>query len=187
MGSRMQSASPHGSLRTGMAHQEVYVMRESEELAPIDLDELRGLKIEKDQNIVIMFMKTDNMLIACSDNVRELVDSLEKKLNDSFEATPRSKIEHYMGMHVLYNKLKEPSHSRCTMPRVWLYHSHGSASNLRRWRKDAHLSTRSLFEADSPPEIDIKLRDRIWQAHGLTIWGSPRSCSFCIGAREICT
>ena len=81
-------------------------MRESEELAPINLDELRELKIEKNGKIIIMIMNTDDMLITYSDNARELVDSFEKKLNNSFEATPRFKIEHYMGMHVLYNKQK---------------------------------------------------------------------------------
>jgi len=51
-------------------------------------------------------MNTDNMLIAYSENAIELVDSFKRKLNDYFEATPRSKIEHYMGMHVLYDKQK---------------------------------------------------------------------------------
>ena len=81
----------------------IYVMRESEELAPINLDELRGLKIEKNEKIIIMITNTDDMLIAYSDNARDLVDSFEKKLNNLFEATPRSQIEHYMGMHVLYD------------------------------------------------------------------------------------
>ena len=36
-----------------------------------------------------MIMNTDDMLIAYSDNARELVNSFEKKLNDSFKATPR--------------------------------------------------------------------------------------------------
>jgi len=83
----------------------IYVMRESEELAPINLDELRGLKIEKNEKI-IMIMNTDDMLIAYSDNARDLVDSFQKKLNNSFEATSRSQIEHYMGMHVLYDQEK---------------------------------------------------------------------------------
>ena len=51
-------------------------------------------------------MNTDDMLIAYSDNARDLVDSFEKKLNNSFEAAPRSQIEHYMGMHVLYDQDK---------------------------------------------------------------------------------
>jgi len=41
-------------------------------------------------------MSTDDMLIAYSDNAKELVDSIEKKLNDSFKVTPRSNIDHYM-------------------------------------------------------------------------------------------
>jgi len=110
----------------------VYVMQESEELALINLDELRGLKIEKNGKIIIMIMKTDDMLITYSDNARELVDSFEKKLNNSFEATPRFKIEHYMGMHVLYNKQKGHSHSRRATPREWLYQSHGSGSKFGR-------------------------------------------------------
>jgi len=59
-------------------------MRESEELAPIKLDELRGLEIEKNEKIIIMIMNTDDMLIAYSDNARDLVDSFEKKLNNFF-------------------------------------------------------------------------------------------------------
>jgi len=50
----------------------VYVMRESEELAPINLDELRELKIEKNEKIIIMIMNPDDMLIAYSDNARDL-------------------------------------------------------------------------------------------------------------------
>jgi len=51
----------------------VYVMRESQELAPIDLDKLRGLKLENDEKIIIMIMNTDDMLIAYSDNARSLL------------------------------------------------------------------------------------------------------------------
>jgi len=58
-------------------------MREAEELASINLDELRGLKFEKNGKIIIMIMNTDDMVIAYSDNARELVDSFEKNLNDS--------------------------------------------------------------------------------------------------------
>jgi len=65
-------------------------MRESSDLAPINLDELRGHKIEKKEKIIFMIMNTDDMLIAYSDDARDLVDSFEKKLNNSFEATPRS-------------------------------------------------------------------------------------------------
>jgi len=63
----------------------VFVMREPKELTH------RGLKSEKDKNflkIVITIMNTDDMLIAYSDSARELVDSFEKRLNDSNEVTP---------------------------------------------------------------------------------------------------
>ena len=53
----------------------VYVIRESEELALINLDELRGLKIEKNRKIIIMIMNTDDMLIAYSDNARDTAAS----------------------------------------------------------------------------------------------------------------
>ena len=86
----------------------VCVMRESEELAPINLDELRGpgLKIEKTGKSIIMIINTDEMLITYSDNVRELVDFFKKKLNNFFEVTPCSKIKQFMGMHVLHDKQK---------------------------------------------------------------------------------
>jgi len=58
------------------------------------------MKLEKDEKIIIMIMNTDNMLITYSDNARELVDSFEKKLNDSLETTPCFKIEYDMGIHV---------------------------------------------------------------------------------------
>ena len=44
----------------------------------LNLDELRGLKIEKNENIIIMIMNTDDMLIAYSDNSRDLVDSFKE-------------------------------------------------------------------------------------------------------------
>ena len=45
-------------------------------------------------------------------------------------------------------------------------------------------------KADSLPEIHVKLRDKVWQAHGklihLAIWARPDLCSFCISAWEVC-
>ena len=41
----------------------IYVTRESKELSPIDLDEFRELKIEKDEERVIMITNTNNLLI----------------------------------------------------------------------------------------------------------------------------
>jgi len=155
----------------------VYVMRESKELAPINLDELRGLKIEKDEKKIIMIMNTDNMLIAYSDNVRDLVDSFEKKLNNSFEATPRSQIEHYMDMHVLY--VQQEGILTLDVRR----HVYGFINHLGLdLNSDVGVSTpldphEVYSKADSPPEIDVKLRDKAWQAHckliHLAIWAHP--------------
>jgi len=61
----------------------VYVTRESEKLAPIDLDKLRGLKLEKHETILIISMKIDSMLIAYYDNAIELVD-LPKEIKSLF-------------------------------------------------------------------------------------------------------
>jgi len=125
-----------------------------------------------------MIMNTDDMLIAYSDNARELVNSFEKKLNDSFKATPRSKIEHYMGMHVLYDMPKGLFTLLDTRRHVYGFINHmGLDPN-----SDVGISTplhphEVYSKVDSPPEIDIKLRDKVWQAHGklihLAIWARP--------------
>jgi len=155
----------------------VYVMQESEELAPINLYELRGLKIEKNEKIIIMIMNTDDMPITYSDNARDLVDSFERKLNNSFEATPRSQIEHYLGMHALYDQEKgiltlQARHH------VYDFINHmGLEPDF-----DVGVSTPldphgDYSKADSPPEIDVKLRDKVWQAHAKlihpAIWARP--------------
>jgi len=152
-------------------------MQESEELAHINLDELRGLKFEKNEKIIIMIMNTDDMLIAYSENARKLVDSFEKKLNNSFEATPRSQIEHYMGTHVLYDKKK----SLLTVDarrHVYSFINHMGLDPVLDVGVSTLLDPLEVYsKADSPPEIDVKLRDKVWQAHGklihLAIWARP--------------
>ena len=152
-------------------------MRESEEFAPINLDELRGLKIEKNEDIIIMIMNTDDMLIAYSDNSRELVDSFEKKLNNSSEAPPRSQIEHYVGMHILYDQLK----GLLTLDarrHVYGFINHMGLDPNSDVGISTPLDPHEVYsKADSPPEIDIELRDKVWQAHGklihLAIWARP--------------
>jgi len=155
----------------------VYVMRESEELAPINLDELRGLKIEKNEKIIIMFMNTDDMLIAYSDNARDLVDSFEKKLNNSFEATPPSQIEHYMGMHVLYDQ-DQSIFTSDTRRHVYGFINHMGLNADSAVGVSTPLDPHEVYSRmDSPPEINVKLRDKVWQAHGklihLAIWACP--------------
>ena len=103
----------------------------------------------------------------------------EKKLNGSSEATPRSKIEQYMGMHVLYDKQKfllTPDARR----QVFGFINHmGLDPN-----SDVGISTplhphEVYSKADLPPEIDIKLNDKVWQAHCklmnhvIAIWARP--------------
>jgi len=157
----------------------VYVMRESEELAPINLDELRGLKIEKNAKIIIVIMNTDDMLIAYSDNARDLVDFFEKKLNNFFEATPLSQIEHCMGMYVLYDQDK----GILTLdPRrhVYGFINHMGLDADSDVGVSTPLDPNEVYsKMDSPPEIDVKLRDKAWRAHGklihLAIWARPIS------------
>jgi len=64
-----------------------YVLRDSQDITPFDLEDLRKLEIETDEKIINMIMDTNNMLTACSDNAKELFDSFEKKQNDPFVAT----------------------------------------------------------------------------------------------------
>ena len=124
----------------------------------------------------MIIINTNYMLIAYSDNTRELVDSFKKKLDYSFGATPRSKIERYMNIHVLYDKQK----GLLTLhARRWLHQAHGFGSKFRRWRKYTPRFSRHLFESrfTSQAMIDIKLRDKVWQAHStlihLAIWARP--------------
>ena len=179
--------SAHGCTRTKPQYVEagnercVCVMRESEELAPSNLDELRdlGLKIEKTEKCIIMIINTDDMLITYSDNVRELVDFFEKKLNNFFEVTPRSKIEQFMGMHVLYNKQK--GLLRLTLDtgrQVYGFINHTGLDPHSDVGVNKLLNPPEVYsKADLPPEIDVKLRDKVWQAHckhiHLAIWAHP--------------
>jgi len=136
-------------------------LRDARIRAPINLDGLRGLKIEKNGKIIIMIMNTDDMLIAYSDNSRELVDSFEKKLNNSFEATPRSQIEHHVGMHVHYDQLKGLLTLDARRHLYGFINHMGLDPNL-----DVGVSTpldphEVYSKANSPPEIDVKLRHKV--------------------------
>jgi len=124
-----------------------------------------------------MIMNTDDMLIAYSDNARELVDSFEKRLNNSFEATPRSQIQHYMGMHVLYDKKKDLL-TLDARRHVYNFINHKGLDPDSDVGVSTPLDLHELYsKADSPPEIDVELRDKVWQAHGqlihLALWARP--------------
>ena len=159
----------------------VCVMRESEALAPINLEELRGprLKIEKTEKSIIMIINTDDMLITYSDNVRELVDFFEKKLNKFFEVTPRFKIKPFMGMHVLYDKQKGLLRLTLDARRhVYDFINHMGLDSHSDDGVNKLLDPHEVYsKADLPPEIDVKLRDKVWQAHckliHLANWAHP--------------
>ena len=68
---------------------------------PVDLDIERGISLEEGGKLVIIVMNTDDMLIAYTKNAKSFVDDFERILNESFEATPREKVEYYMGMHIV--------------------------------------------------------------------------------------
>jgi len=124
-----------------------------------------------------MIMNTDDMLIAYSDNASELVDSFEKKLNNSFEVTPRSQIEHYMGMHVLYDN-KKVLLILDARRHVCSFINHMGLDPDSDVGVSTPLDPHEVYsKADSPPEIDVKLKDKVWQAHGklihLAIWARP--------------
>jgi len=145
-------------------------MRKSEELAPINLDELRGLKIEKNERIIIMIMNTDDMLIAHPDNAKNLVYSFEKKLNNPFEATPRSQIEHYMGMHVLYDQQKGILTSDARR-HVYGFINHMGLDPNSDDGVSTPLDPHEVYsKADSPPEIDVQTSSSFLEPQTSNLW-----------------
>ena len=102
------------------------------------------------------------MLITYSDNARQLVDSFEKKLYDSFEATPRFKIEYCMGMHVLFDK-QEGLLTLYTRRQVYEFINHMGLDPNTDVGVSTPLDPHEVYsKADSPPEIDVKRRDKVW-------------------------
>jgi hypothetical protein len=82
----------------------VYIMRVKADGTPVDLDIERGISLEKGEKLVIIVMNTDDMLIAYTKNANSFVDDFERILNEIFEATPREKVEYYMGMHIVRDR-----------------------------------------------------------------------------------
>jgi len=122
-------------------------------------------------------MNTDDMLIAYSDNAIELVDSFERKLIDSFQVTSLFKIEHHIGMHVLYDKQKGLLNLDAQR-HVYGFINHMGLDPNSNVGISTPLDQQEVYsKVDSPPEIDIKLRDKVWQAHGklihLATWVRP--------------
>ena len=95
----------------------------------------------------------------------------------AMDITHADQIEHYIGVHVLYDQdkgiltLDAPRH-------MFGFINHmGLDADL-----DIGVSTpldphEVYSKMDSPPEIDVKLKDKVWQAHGklihLEIWARP--------------
>ena len=98
-------------------------------------------------------------------------------MNNSFEATPRSQIEHYMGMHVLYDQDKGIL-TLDARRHVYGFINHMGLDADSDVGVSTPLDPHEVYlKMDSPPEIDVKLRDKVWQAHGklihLAIWARP--------------
>ena len=110
--------------------------------------------------------------------MREISSTPSKKqLNNSFEATPRSQIEHYVGMHVLYDQDKGIL-TLDARRHVYGFINHMGLDADSDIGVSTSLDLHEVYsKMDSPPEIDVKLRDKVWQAHckliHLAIWARP--------------
>ena len=155
----------------------VFVSRRRPDGTSIDLDELRGLTLEPDEELIILVMNTDDLLILYTDSARHSVDNLESLINASFEATPREPVEQYLGMHVtrdkekgllsidarrhVYDFIRFMGYDPLTGPTV--------STPL-----DPHIK---YSKEDCPQTVNVPLRDQIWAAHGklihLATWARP--------------
>ena len=82
------------------------VSRRRTDGSSINLDQVRGLTLEPDEELIILVMDTDDLLLLYTDAARHSSDDLETWMNASFEATPRVRVEQYLGMHVTRDKEK---------------------------------------------------------------------------------
>ena len=155
----------------------VFVSRKHADGSPIDLDELRGLTLEPNEELIILVMNTDDLLMLYTDSARHSVDDLESLINASFEATPREPVEQYLGMHVtrdkkkgllsidarrhVYDFIRSMGYDPLTGPTV--------STPL-----DPHVK---YSKDDCPPVVNVSLRDKVWAAHGklihLATWARP--------------
>jgi hypothetical protein len=155
----------------------VYIMREKADGSLVDLDIERGIMLEEKEKLVIIVMNTDDMLIAYTKNAKSFVDGFERVLDESFEATPREKAEYYMGMHIVRDRdrgLLGLDARRHVYNFIW--HMGRDPESL------AGVSTpldpnETYSKQDCPIEVNIKLREKVWSAHGilihLSIWARP--------------
>jgi hypothetical protein len=82
----------------------VYVKRQHADATMVDLDKLRDITLEPGERLIILVMNTDDLLILYTDSARHEVDTLEKVLSQSFDATPRAPVDQYLGIHVTRNR-----------------------------------------------------------------------------------
>ena len=155
----------------------VYVFRQHANGKPVDLEELRGISLEPDEELIILVMNTDDLLLLYTDSALARVNDLEALINKSFDATPREPVEQYLGLHVARDADR---HYLCLDARRHVYEfirhmdldPHGSASVSTPLDPHVHYS-----KADCPDVVDTALRERIWSAHGklihLAVWARP--------------
>ena len=155
----------------------VYVMRMKADGEPVDLNIERGMMLEEGEKLVIIVMNTDDMLIAYTKNAKSFVDNFEHTLNKSFEATPREEVEYYMGMHIIRDrerKLLGYDARRHVYNFIWHMGRSPDESVGVSTPLDPH---ETYTKEDCPPEVNTKLREKVWAAHGilihLSIWARP--------------
>jgi len=140
----------------------VYIMRVKADGTPVDLDIERGISLEEGEKLVIIVMNTDNMLIAYTKNAKSFVDDFERILNESFEATPREKVEYCMGTHIVRDR------ERGYLGFNARHHVYNFIWNMGRDPESATGVSTPLdphethTKEDCPTEVDIKLRGKVW-------------------------
>ena len=155
----------------------VFVSRKHGDGSPVNLEELRGIKLEPDEELTILVMNTDDLLILYTDSARHSVDDLEALINVSFEATPRAPVDQYLGMHItrdkdkgllsidarrhVYDFIRGMGYDPLSGPTV--------STPL-----DPHIK---YSKEDCPSTVNVPLRDKVWSAHGklihLATWARP--------------
>ena len=155
----------------------VFVCRQHADGTPVNLDTLRGITLEPDEELIILVMNTDDLLILYTDSATKRVDDFEKLINASFDATPRVPVDQYLGMHVARDEARNFLTLDLRRHTYEFIRSMGLdplASTSVSTPLDPNVT---YSKNDCPDEVNIALRDRVWSAHGklihLAIWGRP--------------
>jgi hypothetical protein len=155
----------------------VYVKRQHADGTMVDLDKLRDITLEPGERLIILVMNTDDLLILYTDSARDEVDTFEKVLNQSFEATPRAPVDQYLGMHVTRNRAQR------LLALDGRRHVYNYIHEMGYDQKSTTTVTTPLDPnvvyslEDCPAEVDVDLRAKVWAAHGklihLAVWSRP--------------